>query len=135
VIGERQEGCVCLVPKASRDLSEISRQVVNHMSRERNRGGRRKGTPNSPRSAHSQRSFCRGLQHPSANATPAIVRRAKDIMGDFSMPFSDLATAYQRAKGPDGIPVWRDDKHHENVYALAHKAMSYWNWPSRRSHP
>jgi hypothetical protein len=58
------------------------------------------------------------------------VRRAKDIMGDFSMLSADLAAAYQPAKGPDGIPVWRDDKHHENVYALAHKAMMYSSWPS-----
>jgi hypothetical protein len=66
---------------------------------------------------------------PSANANPAVVKRAKD-----SWP-ADLAAAYPPAKGPHGIPVWRDDKNRENFYAVAHKAMVYANWAAPYQDP
>jgi hypothetical protein len=100
------------------------------------RGGRRKGTPNKPKvDALAAQLLARAPTPPSANASPEVMKRAKDIMADFSTLFAGLAVAYQPAQGPDGIPVWRDKEHRENFFALAHKAMLYSNWAAPYQDP
>jgi hypothetical protein len=37
-------------------------------------------------------------------------------------------TRATRTKDENGFPVWRDNEHRENFFALAHKAMLYSNW-------
>jgi hypothetical protein len=72
---------------------------------------------------------------PSANANPAVVKRAKDSWPNSSWCLRIWPPRIRRRKEPDGIPVWRDDKNRENFYAVAHKAMLYANWAAPYQDP